>query len=211
MTTTKLDLKHVTLVAVASNKIAETLKAIDICKEVANFSDIVLFSNHATKYTYNIPQINSVIEYNAFAYYELPKYIKSDFVLNIQWDGFIVNAQSWINDFFEYDYIGAPWPWNHMCGNSGFCLRSKKFLQTQLLLSKEYRLQVDSQYGQHALHDDVMLCLKLRNQFIDHGCKYAPENIGYKFSTEYGKYDDYKSFGFHDFRQQPQFKKLIYE
>lgn len=207
---TKINLTTVTLIAIASNKIAETVKAIDICKQVANFYDIILLSNHSTKYTHSIKPINSVIEYNAFAYYELPKYIESDFALNIQWDGFIVNPQAWTNDFFYYDYIGAPWPWNHMCGNSGFCLRSKKFLQTQLLLSTGHKLQKDDQHGNHGLHDDVMLCLKLRNQFIENGCKYATENIGYKFSTEYGIYDNHKSFGFHDFRQQPQFKHLIY-
>ena len=33
--------------------------------------------------------------------------------------------------FFDYDYIGAPWPNNFVnrVGNGGFSLRSKKFLE----------------------------------------------------------------------------------
>lgn len=208
--TSKLDLTNTTLVAISSNKIKETLQAIDICKKYANFYKIVLFSDCDTQYTHHITAITSILEYNLFAYYELPQYIDSDYILNIHWDGFIVNPEAWTNEFYNYDYIGAPWPWNNLCGNSGFCMRSKKFLQTQLLLSRQHKLEIDDEHGKHGLHDDVMLCLKLRNKFIENGCRYAPENIGYKFSTEYGVYDHYRSFGFHDFRQQPQFKNLIY-
>lgn len=206
----KIDLKNTTLVSITSNKVQETLKAIEICKQNIDFFKTILFTDISTEYTYKISKINSVVEYNEFSYYELPKYIDSDFVLTIQWDGFIVNSNSWTDDFFLYDYIGAPWPWNNMCGNSGFCLRSKKFLKAQQILSQQFKLEIDTTYGKDALHDDVMMCLKLRDKFIEYDCKYAPIEIGYRFSTEHGVYNNHNSFGFHDFRQQPQFKYLIY-
>lgn len=206
----KIDLKNTTLVSITSNKVEETLKAFDICKLNIDFYKIILFTDVSTEYTHKIKTINSIVEYNEFSYYALPQYIDSDFVLTIHWDGFVVNSDNWTNDFFLYDYIGAPWPWNNMCGNSGFCLRSKKFLKAQHVLSKKFKLEIDKKYGKDALHDDVMMCLKIRDKFVDLDCRYATSDIGYKFSTEYGAYDNHNSFGFHDFRQQPQFKKLIY-
>jgi hypothetical protein len=204
----KLDLQNVTLACASSYKIDETLKAIEICKNYANFNKVILFSDIDTEYTVKIQKLESRLDYSTFIYYALPDYIKTDFVLSVQWDGFIVNPNSWTSEFFNYDYIGAPW--GNVCGNGGFCLKSKKFLESQKVLSKQYKLEKDIVYADHGWHDDVMLCLKLRDKFIDMGCEYAPIDIGYKFSTEYGKYEDNNSFGFHDFRQHPQFKNLIY-
>ena len=206
----KLNLRNVSLVCVTSDKISESIKAIEICLEYVEFDKVILFSDIDTKYTTKIKTIESILQYNEFVYYDLPYYIDSDFILSIQWDGFIVNPHAWTNEFFYYDYIGAPWPWNELCGNSGFCMKSRKFLEQQKILSRQYKLQEDEEHGKHGLHDDVMLCLKLRNHFTDAGCNFATKDIGYKFSTEHGNYDEHKSFGFHDFRQQPQFKHLIY-
>jgi hypothetical protein len=207
---TKLELSNITLVCATSDKIKETLKAIEICTNYANFDKIILFSDIDTEYTITIDKLNSTLEYNKFVYYELPKYIDTEFILSIQWDGFIINPLAWTDEFLQYDYIGAPWPWNQLCGNSGFCLKSQKFLESQKILSQQYDLENDDVHGHHGLHDDVMLCIKLRDQFTELGCKYATPEVGYKFSTEYGVYDEHKSFGFHDFRQQPQFRHLIY-
>jgi hypothetical protein len=207
----KLNLKNIILISASSDKIKETIKAIEICKSFADFKDVILFSDKDTEYTKKIKPFNSVYDYNEFIYYDLPDYVDADFILTIHWDGFIVNPKAWTESFLEYDYIGAPWPWNGFCGNSGFCLRSRKFLQTQSILSKKYKLQEDEKYTHHALHDDVMTCLKLRPNFIDMGCKYAPIELGYNFSVEYGYYEDYNSFGFHDFRLHPQFRNLIYD
>lgn len=207
---TKLNLDNVTLVCITSDKVQESIKAIEICKSYANFQNVILFSDIDTEYTTKIRKIDSVLAYNEFSYYELPDYVDSDFILTIQWDGFIINPNSWTNDFLNYDYIGAPWPWNDLCGNSGFCLKSRKFLNQQKILSKQYKLEEDHKYGIHGLHDDVMLCLKLRPNFIEAGCIFSPPEIGYKFSVEHGTYSDHNSFGFHDFRQHPQFRYLIY-
>lgn len=40
---------------------------------------------------------------------ELNKYIETDYVLIVQYDGFILNPKAWMDEFLEYDYIGAPW------------------------------------------------------------------------------------------------------
>lgn len=199
----KLDLRDITLVAIGSTKIQQTLSAIDICLNTAVFAEILFFSDIKNAYQIPVPRMNSIKDYDNFVIYDLPSYIKSKFCLTIHWDGFIVNPKSWTDEFLEYDYIGAPWPWmNFVCGNGGFCLKSKKFLVTQEKIVPQNRIRIDRP-------DDVFLCIDNRQQFEKLGCKYAPRHIAQQFSTEYGGYHNYQSFGFHDFRPNPQFKKLI--
>ena len=48
------------------------------------------------------------IEYNLFVLYSLAEFITTDFVLIVQNDGWVLNGESWRDEFFEYDFIGAP-------------------------------------------------------------------------------------------------------
>ncbi|MDH2997757.1 hypothetical protein A1D22_08570 [Pasteurellaceae bacterium LFhippo2] len=50
----------------------------------------------------------SYLEYNLFVLYSLASLIETDFALIVQNDGFVFNGENWRNEFFEYDYIGAP-------------------------------------------------------------------------------------------------------
>ncbi len=43
----------------------------------------------------------------AFVIKELHAYVDTDFALLVQWDGFVVNAAAWSDEFLAYDYIGA--------------------------------------------------------------------------------------------------------
>lgn len=198
----KLNLKNVTLVAISSVRIEQTLKALNICESYCDFYDKIFFTNKNVDYkTEKIPPIKSLQEYNKFVLKRLPIYIKSDFCLTVHWDGFIVNPLSWTNEFFNYDYIGAPWPrHNHLCGNGGFCLKSIKFLNVM----RKHIGKLNANYN-----EDVVLCIKSRSLFIKEGCKYAPPNVAYKFSTEKGDYKKNNSFGFHSFKLNPQFKNLV--
>lgn len=200
----KLDLSNIDLVAIGSTRIQETLEAINACIKYANFNNIYYFSNVKTKYQVPIGAIKNIKDYDMFVVHELPKFIQSDFCLTIHWDGFIVNPRAWTNEFYKYDYIGAPWPWmNYICGNGGFCLKSKKFLETQQKIIPE-KLNINRP-------DDVLLCIDYRSQFEYHECKYAPKDVAQKFSTEYGGYHNFNSFGFHDFKVNPMFNVNKYE
>lgn len=52
----------------------------------------------------------SYFEYNLFMIYGLGQLIETDFCLVVQNDGWVMNGDNWRNEFFEYDYIGAPVP-----------------------------------------------------------------------------------------------------
>lgn len=204
MSVKKLDLKEITLVAIGSTRIKETLAAINICTKYAKFKDIVYFSDKHNPYQYPIKEMRSIKDYDSFVVYELPSMeFSSDFILTIHWDGFIVNPKAWTSQFLEYDYIGAPWPHiNDLVGNGGFCLKSQKFLKTQQKIVKNIAPLNDP--------DDLFLSYKLRSDFIHFGCKYG-DDIGFRFATEHGGYHYHNSFGFHDFKPNPQFKPLLYQ
>jgi hypothetical protein len=66
-----------------------------------------------------------------FVLHELHHYIDSDFVLLVEWDGYIINPTAWTNEFLNFDYIGAVWGHHKdgfRVGNGGFSLRSRKLL-----------------------------------------------------------------------------------
>lgn len=200
-----IDLSKVILIAIGSNKINETKKAIDICLSKCWFKDVIYFTHDAntSPYAKKIDEIKSIKDYDKFVLHQLPVFIDklADYYLTIHWDGFIVNDKAWTDEFFNYDYIGAPWPWyEYKCGNGGFCLKSQKFISTQIdnidLINIDYP-------------DDVSLCVDSRHIFIKNGCKFAPPNISLKFSVECGNYAIHKSFGFHDFQYHKQFMDLI--
>lgn len=208
-----LDLSsNVILVALGSTKITETIKAIKHCQKLVSFYDTIYLTDSTIddvkiRYikTRNIPSIQ---DYQKFVVNESPEIILSSIsdsfnghFLCINWDGFIVNPDAWTNEFLNYDYIGAPWPWfNHMVGNGGFCLKSVLFLKSQQEICKNYTINHN---------EDVELCIVLRKYFELKRCKYAPTNISYKFSTEVGDMDCNKSFGFHDFKYHPNYKYII--
>lgn len=50
----------------------------------------------------------SYLEYNLFILYALDQLVETDFALIVQNDGFVVDGNNWRNEFFDYDYIGAP-------------------------------------------------------------------------------------------------------
>jgi|694.fasta_scaffold65974_4 hypothetical protein len=144
-------------------------------------------------------EIDNLLDYNKFMVEGLSSIINTDFVLIVQPDGFIINSNLWQDKFLEYDYIGAPWPWHGVCGNGGFSLRSKRFLD----LSS--RLKYDHRHEEYDFcPEDNFLCLEKynRNYFLQNQIKFADIKTSIEFSFEHPikEYPDHKlfnSFGFH--------------
>lgn len=213
----KIDLSNLALIVVGSTRIEETKKAIYYCQSQCSFG-ITLYlteiKNHDISNSIQYIAIDSILSkflYQIFIIKDFPRivlpYLNSNIThaLMINWDGFVVNPQSWNKDFLNYDYIGAPWPWiKNMCGNGGFCLKSKKFLECQyIMLDRNQNINVEH------IPEDIFLSINYRENFENMKCLYSDASVGYKFSTEYGGYNSHNSFGFHDFNQNPQFRYLI--
>lgn len=187
-----VELKNVTLAIVDCLNTERANVVLDICQENFKFADVKLLSSLDSG-TDKIESINSLQEYSSFMIYDLVNHIDTDFVMCVQWDGFILKPELWTNDFLKYDYIGAPWAFhdNKNVGNGGFSIRSKRFLE---VVSKNVVGESHS--------EDFVVGRKYRRQFeIMFDIKFAPEKLAHRFSFEanlkYGRIWEGQSLGFH--------------
>ena len=126
----RLQLKNVTLVAISSIKIKETIEALrQSMKEIDYFETILISHEKPKKLPNNIKfkkceLLNSLSEYSQFMIYNLAKYINSEFALVVQHDGYVIRPHKWNAEFLKYDYIGAPWPKDKFFTNKGLDRRA---------------------------------------------------------------------------------------
>lgn len=158
------------------------VRALNICKYRFPTDKTLLISHEPSHGDYDnviIGPLNSIQAYNKFIIFELSKYIDTDYVLIVQWDGYIVHNTAWNNDFLSYDYIGAVWPQHldaHRVGNGGFSLRSKKLLNAVHHSSFNF---IDG------MNEDDIIC-RVNRQFLEdrHGIRFADEQVANTFSYE---------------------------
>lgn len=165
--------------------------ALDVSTRGISFDRVVLFSHVQPKNTniewVEIPKL-SFDAYQLFTLKELHKYITTSHVLTIQTDGFVVQPQLFDPIFQTFDYIGAPWndaPYSKKTrvGNSGFCIRSKRFLETTAKLTTTERLK-HSKKLHNTFCDDHFVCNELYDDLIRQGLIFAPPEIAGRFSSE---------------------------
>lgn len=134
-----------------------------------------------------IAKIASVQDYSRFVIKNLLPYVDTEFVLIVQYDGYVINGAAWTERFQEYDYVGARWASRprYSVGNGGFSLRSRR-----LLLA----LQDERVSDEHP--EDVTICVRHRD-FLEesHGIRFAPEKVADRFSFE--EVPGPGTFGFH--------------
>jgi hypothetical protein len=160
------------------------------------FADLYIFSDdNVGNYSniYKIPIIKSIAEYSSFVLHALPYFVRTDFALIGQWDGFIVNSELWTDEFLNFDYIGAVWEGhasNYSVGNGGFSLRSIKLLRK---LSENPFIHAFAL--KHAIPEDEIICKHFKSFFEHQGLQFAPTELARSFSYEGGIF--HPSFGFH--------------
>jgi hypothetical protein len=147
--------------------------------------------------------INSIVDYNRVML-RLGDYfaLDTDYYLIVQHDGYALNKANWRDEFLEYDYIGAPWPfWFHrkptlksLVGNGGFSLRSLKFVNACR--------EASTQNTNFTRSEDAFMLLDKASILRDSGCRVAPVDLALRFAQEHRIperpfWPDRKSFGFH--------------
>lgn len=158
-------------------------------------------------------KINSIDEYSRYMIYDLHKHVDTDFVLVSQHDGFLVNPSSWSDEFFNYDYIGAPWPKNSFIddkgecvrvGNGGFSLRSKRLMN----IFSELNIEWKPYRGYY--NEDGFISMANLDILRENGIKFPTAELAYRFSREITCEDldnSVEPFGIHNFRD----KNIIYK
>ena len=192
-----LKLSMVTCVIIDCVNITKAIYALDkSCKDIEFGNAIILTSIPSNDpRVINISPLTSKEAYSEFVIKNLHKYIKTEFALIVQHDGYVVNALAWDNAFLNYDYIGASWWYaeGNNVGNGGFSLRSKKLLEVAAnLLSEKTAVECHPE-------DDV-ICRQNYDKLVKRGIKFAPIELAKKFSIEgWGTTDRVydNQFGFH--------------
>jgi hypothetical protein len=184
-----LELPNVTLLTVDSKDFGRSAPCLINSMAEIKFGAVKYF----TRFSENIKGVETIIlnppvrdwmEYNHFIVKRLEEYINTDFVLIVQYDGYVVNPEAWQPEFLHYDYIGAPWL-EGIVGNGGFSLRSKKLLKF-IRNCKDIK---------DIYPEDIGLCIKYRKLLEDNGFKFAPRDLADIFSVEGKPY--HGQFGWH--------------
>lgn len=175
-----LNLKNVTLLGIDCVDLDRLKIARDICVKDIQFGAVKLLSSIESddKDVVKVDKIDSIEKYSEFMIKKLNDYVNTEFVLIFQYDGFILSANNWRDEFLNYDYIGAPWIGyykeniEHNVGNGGFTLRSKKLLE---ILARDEQIKLGPP-------EDALICRQYRVYLESKGMKYAPEEIAGMFS-----------------------------
>jgi tetratricopeptide (TPR) repeat protein len=196
----RVDLGGVTLCAVDCMDPDLAARSLRRSMTQCQFGAIKLFTSLPATYegveTVSIPAIASFDEYSRFMMKELFEYIDTDFALVTQWDGYVINASAWTDEFLVYDYIGSTWDEDlirstgcdpaHTVGNGGFSLRSRTLLQAG---SDPALVLTDA--------EDARLCMTYRSYLEQHHwIRYADASVANRFSFEANRCDSVP-FGFH--------------
>lgn len=211
-----LKLPNVTLISFDGKSNEEsglqpTIQAlIHSCKEI-EFGSVKLVSHIEPK---NLPspikheyidKIKDIDQWSHDIIYKFGQYVDTDFAILVHADGFIVNPDSWRDEFLEYDYIGAPWPLPNdnfsyrdingeviRVGNS-VSLRSKRLIDLPVKLNMEWK-------PFHGFYnEDGFICVNNRHIYIENGMKFADIEVAKYFSHEtmIPEIEGIKPFAFH--------------
>lgn len=225
----KLQLPNVTLVAMSSVKIMETVKALQYSMRGIDFGEVVLITHRKPFFlpkgiTYkHSSKLTDIDSFNYKMVYELADYIQTDYCMIVHYDGFVVHPEKWQDTFLEYDYIGSPWPdldissykdaKGNQCrvGNS-VSLRSKRLLEFPRQAGFKWEVMDDGFYN-----EDTFLCCKHKNEMEDAGLKWAPIDVAKYFAHEHPipEVQGITPFAFHKWwganAQYPVFKNPMTE
>lgn len=212
-----LHLPSVSLVSATGIDPRKNLRALEVSQVGIKFGEVVLLSRIVPssvpsniRFEKVMNESGSYDEFSRFILYELFRYINTEFALLVHNRATVLRPGSWIDEFLDYDYVGAPWsPGVHrtpsgkdvLVGNGGFSLRSQKLMKAPTDLSLPF-----TDNGTGFFHEDGQLCVYHRDRLERHGINFAPVELAAKFATETW-HDGAVSqpFGYHNTRSAKPF------
>ncbi len=190
--------QNITLCCVDTEHNALSALALRQCNQHMRFAKTVFItdsSDHVDKdwEHHRIKTFDGYEDYNRFMLKGLHYHIETEYVLSVQFDGFIINPGAWSDEFLQYDYIGGPWPSlskPYTVGNGGFSLRSRRLLKAL----QDDRIALPTAIS---ANEDLSICRTYRSLLETHyGIRFAPVEIAERFSYESGPLVP-GTFGFH--------------
>lgn len=201
----KLQLPNITLIAVAGNKQAETIASMYKSMARVDFGACVLVTNIDIQASginvINVGGLGSWQEYNRFIVKELYKYFSTEYCLICQWDSWVLDANCWLDDYFDYDILGAPGLYTDGRNNynGGVSLRSRRF---QEVIAKDKIIDITAP-------EDEILC-RLYRYYLEktYHFKYPNDDIASKFAFELHP-PLQPTFAFHAFHHEPYKETIV--
>ena len=160
-------------------------------------------------------------QYSLFMIYCLASFIETDFTLCVQSDSWVLNENAWIDDFLEYDYIGAPTEIGLIEARhetdpgfrlGGMLLRAEGewlkednpigvfnggfSLRSKKFLNAPREMGLPYVFDDNSIrqNEDLQLCLFMRSQLMAFGIKFPPINVAKNFAFEHYLPDLHSSF-----------------
>jgi hypothetical protein len=170
-----------------------TLTMIDVqCPELARlaledsirdieFGEVVIFSDvdlavPGSRWV-EVPKWPSIAEFVKFFWHDLPSHLSTGWMLQIQWDAWVIDASCWSDEFLQYDYVGAPWWYGDGLNVGNGCairsLRLMRFLQ-----------QYKNYFPLFSYKEDDILCRTYRPILEKCGFRWAPESCASRYAFE---------------------------
>lgn len=191
MATLRLD--NTTLVCLDTNTQGLARAAVQFSRSRCAFAKCLYFSDvdwNLDDCVYHpIAPIRSRRDYGRFMLERLVDFVETEFVLVMQFDGFVFDPACWTDDFFRFDYIGAPWRnfTTYRVGNGGFSLRSRRLLSAL----RDRRILWEGEA------EDAFIGRTYRSYLeVEHGIRFPDVDLAFRFSWEGGE-RPCESFGFH--------------
>jgi hypothetical protein len=127
----KLQLPTVTCIIVDCLNVERSIKVLEHCKKMVDFGATKLLTSIPTDYhdAVKIMPLNSLIAYSIFMLTRVHQYINTEHLLVVQRDGWILNPDSWDEEWLSLDFIGGIFMQMDRVGSGGFSLRSKKIME----------------------------------------------------------------------------------
>ena len=194
----RLQLPMVTLVAMSSVNMYETVRALEYSMRNIDFGDVVLISDkkplllpHGIRFS-RTSKLSDINSFNYKMTYELTDHIKTEYALIVHADGFVIHPDRWSDDFLRYDYIGSPWPlpkndYAYRDANGNICrvgnsvsLRSKRLMEFPRKHDIEW-VPVDDGY----YNEDIFICCHCRSDMERDGMKWASLEDAVRFGREH--------------------------
>jgi hypothetical protein len=195
-----LNLKNTTLLFVETRAHEITKRVVADCISKVNFGDILIYTDKLDEFVE--PELSgirlaAVADFpnkklaGQFYYAQAMANVTTDFALMLEWDAGIFDPTKFKPEFFNYDYIGAPWitsPHEHNCmdvGNGGFTLMSRALGQ--------YAIE---HFKQFPVYTDWDFCRAQRKNYEAAGFKWPDRDLASLFAWELGPRNP-DHFGYH--------------
>lgn len=201
----KLQLKDTTLICVDCRDITRTVPVMKRCEELVDFGSVKLLTTLPTDYANKVecPHISSHVMYSIFMLKEIWKYVDTKYMLVVQSDGFVINPQSWNDEWKQYDYIGALFNQWDLVGNGGFSFRSTELMKFMSSLLPEWDITeagADRLQSKMTCYEDGAISLNYKELLDVNGFRVAPPEVGGMFAAGGNRTEQYFNeypFGFH--------------